>query len=151
VDQAVSILNAAKRAFNLALELAPDDKRGGVFCAVSTDTMIPIHLGILIGTVPDEEKRDKYWRLAKEKADRLSSYKAHASSFQSRSPTHDRWGGAVRATYFIFSFSGFPELLDEALVLKTALLAGLMDPGIADTIAKESKNLYFEKMLTIAA
>lgn len=77
------------------------------------------HLGFVcrIGEVPDD-KADKYFALAVEKGRRLISRYDHSSSFESRDPNADQWGGAVRMNNgWIFSFSGLPELADEALML----------------------------------
>jgi hypothetical protein len=51
--------------------------------------------------------------------------------------------GAVRFGELILSFSGLPELGDEAAMLKTAKLASAEFGVVAERIAKRSKNPYW--------
>lgn len=70
-----------------------------------------------IGAVGGPDKKVKYRKLAAEKAMRLREHPEHVTSWQSRDPDHDRWGGAIRTNDgWVFSFSGLPELWDEALL-----------------------------------
>lgn len=76
------------------------------------------------GEIP-EEKKEKYSSYSKEKASRLYSKisthlpTTHTTSYQSRNSEKEEWGGAVYGNYhelsLIFSFSGMPELIDEAI------------------------------------
>ena len=87
--------------------------------------------------------KTKAWEhetMAREKAWRLVSHTGHETSFESRDPVAEvrvydesrmhypvrteqwgHWGGAVRGNRYVFSFSGFPELLDEAMMFVLAI------------------------------
>lgn len=117
----------ANRAHHIAVRIemafkdhSPTDilggRRGGYLCVAEGDTGNP-HFTVLVGGSVSQEKLPKYYRLAHEKAVRLARNPKHISSFQSRDGK-ERFGGAVRTLNgWILSFSGFPELIDEALVL----------------------------------
>ena len=110
-------------------------KTGGYFIVKKYITMSggvfrPI---IPVGKIP-VDKDEKYSFLAREKAERLSkdiSDTDHLTSYESRDPAFifpenhqlwGKWGGAVLVNMFtIYSFSGFPELVDEAFVCWVAL------------------------------
>ena len=103
----------------LALDLSDDVHRGGYLCIADNATGAPLDVVKLGDPLPAKEGR--YEELAKEKAWRLATRPWNDTSYQSRDPVRDRWGGAVRAGNHIFSFSGLtPDLLDEALVLVVA-------------------------------
>jgi len=104
-------------AFRRTNDVLPEhDKRlGGFFCIANGKTGLP-YLVKVVGN-PPEDKREAYFFFAREKARRLAEHPEHMSSWESRNPELDQWGGAVRRGDFIFSFSGLPELADEALIL----------------------------------
>ncbi len=110
--------------FNHATFAMPDPVRipdargkGGYLCVASLDGYI---LGILgLGKI-SKLKADKYFGLCQEKAKRLAANPDHLSSWQTRDESKNQFGGAIRTNYVILSFSGFPELLDEAYVLHLA-------------------------------
>ncbi len=112
------ILGRANNAVQTAL-MTLEDRTGGYFCLAEQNGRILTLT--LLGTIPDLEKAKKYRHFAEEKALRLAEHSRHVSSWQSRDPKHDKWGGAIRTSNLIFSFSGFPELWDEALMLVTAV------------------------------
>ncbi len=111
--------------------LCPEKRTGGAFhCRHVHDQFgwLDAHATMFAGTYA-EEKALKYWEFAQEKADRLANHfdKGHLSSYQSRAPEKMRWGGAIRTPGgWILSFSGFPELMDEAFMLSVARQAGLI-------------------------
>lgn len=80
-----------------------------------------------------------------EKAMRLAGNPDHISSWQSRNPEMDRWGGAIRAGSLILSMSGMREAADEALMLAVArkILKSPEEQQLLDQIAKLSKNPYW--------
>lgn len=103
----------------LALDLSDDNHLGGYFCIADNASGEPLDVVRLGDPLPTKEGR--YEELAKEKAARLAANPEHDTSYQSRYPVRDRWGGAVRAGNHILSFSGLsPDRLDEALVLVVA-------------------------------
>jgi hypothetical protein len=85
-------------------------------------------------------KFGKYSVLSKEKAERLYRFLSagHLTSYESRNPKAEvaisgriefwgHWGGAILISkQLIFSFSGLPELLDEAFVCFIGIKSGLM-------------------------
>lgn len=102
-----------------------------------------------VGRVDDPEKAAKYAGLSVEKAERLRTAIAthgHVSSRQSRDPERGRWGGAIRTQDYsdecrdgiILSFSGLPELADEAFVVALAFWMPNIGFSDVDTIAKVS-------------
>ncbi len=95
-----------------------------------------------IGTIKPG-KRALAKRRAQEKPRRLSRHRDHVSSYQSRNEKRDRWGGAIAARNFYLSFSGLPELCDEALVLIVGRTLGLLTDRQARQIAGKSKNGLF--------
>ncbi|MBP6943046.1 MAG: hypothetical protein KBB55_03305 [Candidatus Buchananbacteria bacterium] len=101
--------------FNQSL---PDyDRRfGGFFCLLGVwqpETPILIQQ---VGEQP-EEKRINSFGFCQEKAQRLARNPDHCSSWQSRNVALRHYGGAIRCGEYIISFSGLPELGDEAMML----------------------------------
>lgn len=92
------------------------------------------------------DKHAKYCEISLEKAMRIYRNQ-DASSWMSRDPDNDKWGGAIVAGRFILSFSGLPELADEALML--ALGREMSWISIEDVmgLATVSNNEYIGKLL----
>lgn len=151
IEQALrSIIRAVGQAIPAFQGLPdwPKDRSGGYFC-LADGAGVPIII-VKVGE-PSIEKREKYRQFCIEKAARLAQFEGHQSSWQSRDPDYDMWGGAVRIKKnddeFIFSFSGFPELADEALMLLTAHVffghdAQVIGPKLYE-IARISSNFYW--------
>jgi len=112
-----------------------------------------------IGTCP-AEKEDKYRNLAQEKAHRLFSDWLRdpltISSWQTREPKLDRWGGAVSFPIIgerspscdIISFSGLIEPADEALGLMLGYQFNLAtDPSFAERVISISANKVYREMM----
>ncbi len=101
---------------------------------------------IMLGDIP-KEKQEKYLQLSLEKGDRLyKNYKTSFkifSSWQTRQPDNDKWGGAIRVNRYILSFSGLSELLDEALVLEVALTMNWENSHRLYEISQVSNNIYY--------
>ncbi len=101
---------------------------------------------IMLGEVP-KEKQEKYLSLSLEKGQRLfRNYRLNFqdfSSWQTRNPDKDLWGGAVRTEKYILSFSGLAELLDETLVLEMALTMNWSNPYRLYEISKKSNNYFY--------
>ena len=102
-----------------------------------------------IGDFP-EEKAEKYFRLSQEKAHRvysdwLRNPNETISSYQTRNPEENKWGGAVlfnKDKGNIVSFSGLSEIADEALSLSLGFYLELMQD--------ESYEKEFEKIVKIS-
>lgn len=147
---AASVIRAFDQAIPIFKELPdwPDDRQGGYFCLAEGATGIPI---VIIKIGETSMKNERYLLFCIEKSRRLAGLPEHRSSYESRNPDQDMWGGAVRVKKntddFIFSFSGFPELADEALMLLTAHIfyghdAQVIGPKLYE-IARVSNNHYW--------
>lgn len=145
--------NALFEIINLCPDLPGNDspeKVSGFFTVLDTRTG-EIVKTMEIGKVP-EEKREKYYKLSQEKAKRLYAHPEHLSSWQSRNPDQGEWGGSIRIENYIFSFSGLPELIDEALMLVLAHRFHWLDYGQGLEISFLSNNPFFQMLqLTINA
>ena len=108
--------------------LRAEKRFGGYFC-VADEHGNPLLL-IPIGSIADG-KAEKYRTFCLEKAKRLASYRSHDLSRESRNPDREQWGGAVKAWPYIFSFSGFPEELDELLMFMVAVKTKTMSKEVA--------------------
>lgn len=131
------ICDVVGRAVYRAKELLSDpDKSGGYFCLLDIKTGA-ILITTIIGSV-DPAKAERYRQLAEEKALRLYRYyqlgMLHVSGWQSRNEANDEWGGSVLGNRYIYSFSGFPPLYDEAISLATAFQTNDMPVQRAENI-----------------
>ena len=111
----------------------------------------------------DSEKKEKYSCLSTEKSLRLKKNikLGHLTSYQSRNPEGNvcvgkvnrieqwgHWGGAVLVSeHYILSFSGLPELLDEAFVCFLALKSMLMSREQFTKIKKLRKDNPYLKLI----
>ncbi len=103
-----------------------DGREGGYLTVMNAETG-EIEHHFEIGVI-SEEKADKYSAFSKEKAVRLfKNHKAHGhvTSYESRNVPENKYAGAVLVGNKILSFSGLPELSDEALMYGLAALCGL--------------------------
>lgn len=135
-----SLVNLAHRALNETLEHteADEEHRGGFLCILTPGMPAP-DLVTWIGECP-WHRAERRFRLSQEKATRLAAHPDHFSSWQSRNPDKDQWGGAIRTRGPIVSFSGLPEKADEAICLATAWRCGLIDTVTIDELVKVSDN-----------
>lgn len=127
------------------LRTQPDlSGRTGGLLSVRHPDGIP-HLVLILGEIP-EEKVGKYYDFSLEKGFRLSLNASpplcHLSSWESRDPEKNKWGGAIVAGDTIFSFSGFPELVDEAFSLYIAWALRLLTADEVFKIARISQNRF---------
>lgn len=104
-------------------------KSGGYFC-LQEISIVGMHIlpnKIFGKPFRDKERREMAQLYATEKSVRLLHHPEHELSSQSRRPSSDQWGGAVRGTSltiggeFILSFAGLPEMLDEVVMLLAAI------------------------------
>ncbi len=138
-----------------------ENHEGGYFsvrCIDCEDTVISQKVGKF-----SLDKKEKYSCLSPEKSLRLKKYirQGHLTSYESRNPEGNvlvgqdnrieqwgHWGGAVLANkYYIFSFSGLPELLDEAFVCFLGLKSGLMSRTQFVQIKKRRTDNPYLKLL----
>ncbi len=117
-------------------------REGGVFCVKNARTNSLLLLAP-VGRFP-EKKSARYFSFAQEKATRLyfkvKRGSRHLTSWQSRDEEKQRYGGAILADDLILSFSGLPELADEAVVAYVAFLFNLIGFSTALEIANTSNN-----------
>jgi hypothetical protein len=143
-----SLLYAAQKTIIALTELpnnVSEGKEGGFLTIRDKDTG-HILITLLIGRVP-HEKAVKYHELSQEKGGRLHNRiclgENHISSWQSRNPDNGLWGGAIATEKFVVSFSGMPELGDEAIVLLIAMQMKWLNQQEAEVIASTSQNSFF--------
>jgi hypothetical protein len=101
---------------------------------------------VLLRHMGPAEAMEKYEIVSKEKGERLFNHPEHFSSWESRDPENKQWGGAIRTLTFIFSFSGLPELGDEAVMLVSAVRLKYLSYADAVRIAAISNNPFFQKL-----
>jgi hypothetical protein len=151
----VRIVDEVGKAIKLLVDL-PDNPRpeskGGYLSIFSGKTGVLL-FSVLIGEVPPE-KVEKYSNLSREKAQRLLKNPGHLSSWQTRNPEEDKYGGAIRVILetgqeFIFSISGFPEVGDETVVLVSAISTLGFNAKRAEEIAKISGNDLFNHLYKV--
>jgi hypothetical protein len=141
---------------SLYLQISGDqDHSGGYFCLMKEESGQILYVQ-KICDIPDvidpdfDRKAFKYCYFAIEKAVRLFQSIDVRSSWMNRNPDKDQWGGAIRVhvegSGLILSFSGLPELADEAIVLSAAVRRGLMSYKDAAEIAELSNNEFFFNM-----
>lgn len=107
---------------------------------------------------PETQKVFRYQHnSAEEKVRRLAGNPEHRSSFQSAdlhlpAAERTRFAGSIRVgADLIFSFSGLPELLDEAVMLVLAVRTKFLSREEAAEIAMISKNEhYYTNVMMIA-
>jgi len=132
------------------------DREGGYFYvsdgARDWDHFVPFQIGF-VPLTRIEKCRD----LSQEQARRLIAHPDHLSSYESRDPNEGmwgHWGGAIRIKGTIFSFGGFSELENEALMLMLARVHYGLDPEVLpllQRIAALSENSYFERLSAVYA
>ncbi len=123
-----------------------EDKTGGCLCIA--DLNGTVHLKSFIGQVP-RVKMAGYWELSEEKARRLSNHQMlsrHVSSWQSRNGQYDRWGGAIKASKYILSFSGLPEMYDEMFMVLVGIGGSYLTSRQAQEIADISSNPHWAQL-----
>ncbi len=112
-----------------------------------------------LGIIPHQDDADpkfrtkarKYLWCSQEKPKRLieMNFKyGHVLSWQSKDVTKNQYGGSVWCGEFAISFSGLPELADEALCLVLAAHFGWITIEQANEYASISQNLYFTSLWT---
>lgn len=150
-----NIRHAIDRYIPVIEEKLRHEKRGGWFCIMEKSRLQwSVILHDCTGVIP-KDKDTKYHRLSYEKAQRLSMNPQHRTSYMSRNERFSQWGGAIRTfsnPEYIFSFSGFPEIWDEALMLAATCDLNLMNAQQAYLIATpEAFDAFMELHLPIQA
>jgi hypothetical protein len=125
----------------------PKPKRRGGYLTVIVRGEPEISLCAVVGSFINDAK--EYLVFSQEKAKRLRTLsRRHVLSSQSRNPDKNRWGGAISAGLRIISFSGLPELVDEAVVTAAAYWLGeITEYEQALRIAEISQNPFTEELI----
>ena len=100
----------------------------------------------VVGFFPSDKRR-KYLEFSQEKGRRLFLNRTHLSSYQSRDVKSKCFGGAIRSKYLILSFSGLPELGDEAVCLALAVHFKWISMEEAKKIISLSDNKIFHALM----
>lgn len=148
--EVITQVEKSVKKIHLLLPPADRDRLRG-YLSVFDAKAEALRMLVMIGNVP-AEKLEKYQRLSIEKASRLAKYwklYKHYSSFESRNPEEEKWGGAIYVgDHTIFSFSGLPdELADEAVLLHATSV--LFEGSFAETakyIVSKTRNEYLARM-----
>ncbi len=140
-------------ATDLLREAGQPDKSGGYLVVFRTAYPIAYTNPALIAALgfSPADTVERRIAVATEKCRRLESGagQGHLTSYESRDPEGGRWGGAVRADPYILSFSGLPELWDEAAMLVLAIcLFQLCESDVLGRISEE-RNPYLRPLLRV--
>lgn len=137
----------------------------GIFCIDSSEGLIQERRALIGGRgdrTTNYARRFQYVGYCHEKANRLylnALQFNHLTSYLSRDPSADQWGGAVIITFpgvgsrYILSCSGLPEKADEVFCLLVALLAHPDSPELlryVKLLANNSDNEYWDPFYAVA-
>ncbi len=148
-----TIVRRSARIMNIVASnvagVAQFTKKGGSYGALHIRgediSKYPVMVTAFYGTEPPTTRS---YRLAVEKAERLAQNPSHATSYESRIPGHEMYGGAIRIPpgcgIGYLSWSGFSEEEDEAFMLSVALRAGIIELPYAKMIVQHTGNRAFE-------
>lgn len=141
-------LDAAERVITVAIRLIREsgvqDKEGGYFAMYDIGRA---NLALLASIGYNlQSKVEARQQVSQEKCTRILA-NGHSTSYVSRDPTAGRWGGAVRGTEYIFSFSGLPELWDEAAMFVLAIRLGQLVKSDVLTKINEERNPHLRPLL----
>lgn len=155
-----------KRALGLLKE--DEEERAGGYLSVAIPSLFPRVFRMPFGEMRFD-KSGRYSELCMEKWLRLRRSEFSIwTSFETRNPNASivlstgeysdlgEWGGATRATstgatYLgdFLSFSGLPELWDEAVVFVLAIALGWLDRGFVLERISEDRNSHLRRLLTV--
>ncbi len=153
IDQLVfqeRVLVAANHAFSRARTLFGnekgwEDRPGAYFCLADGHTGMPILIAKL--GEPDPAKAEKYLAFCQEKVKRLAQNPAHLTSYESRNPGEDQWGGAIRANDdSLLSLSGQPELGDEGIVMTIAEALDMTNVERLAEMVSRGNQAYWQRL-----
>lgn len=119
-----------------------DGRRGGAL--VIADESGDIMFNLLAGS-PDPNRWGTYQGFAVEKVGRLARRREHLTSWESRDPDTNRYGGAIRiiapdgSYHYLIGFSGLPEDKDTPYALLVAVRANLISAEEARRIASRAR------------
>lgn len=132
----------------MAVALINDPVRRGLYAFVGTarnDQEFQPFFHEPIGIVPPD-RAEKYMKFSAEKPWRAYQL-GDVTSFTSRDPDNNQWGGGIVTGGWLIGVSGLPEQWDEAVVVVSAVLSGLESADWAATIAAKNANGYIMSLL----
>ncbi len=144
-EQVTEIATWCLREYNRRVEIGK--QRSGFYVTVM-DQFGSVLYQALIGELT-AEKAMKYKLFSLEKANRLKDHPDHVSSFQTRNPEINAYGGAVRGSIIgiLISISGLPDDKDdEAYAAFIGVRQNWLTPGDAGEILKVSDNQIFKTL-----
>ncbi len=130
-------------------------KRGGGYLCITPwrhgerITRMPI-LVAEIGIVERIHAAEAF-RNCQEKVARLADHPEHWTSWESRNPEREQWGGAIRTRKYLLGFSGFPELLDQAYVYRLSMKLELEPLVTAEWIGRITGDVNFTEWQRLLA
>lgn len=151
------LLSVAERVVDVALELIKNsginDKTGGIFYCLNWSTgkfLLMANIGY-----NDPKQVPARMAVAQEKAYRtflLTGRTSFVTSYDSREPALGLWGGAVgiqsrKGDDLVLSFSGLPELWDEAAMFVTAVRSHLVSQYMVLAQISEERNPHLRPLL----
>ena len=153
-DLAFKLHRAAEHVMLLLRGLHPEILEekgflGGYLYVASRDKPTLPLLAVALGD--DSERFPEYYVYACEKANR-TTLSEDLSSWKSRDFDKEQYGGAISThsvscgQNMVISFSGMPELVDEALCLGIAVSTRLIPLTMAQEIADISDNNLFREL-----
>jgi hypothetical protein len=145
----IRVVLSAERNVQLILGLLAErgeEKTGGYFCLVSKEQSRQILAVIQFGSL-SAELATQYSNYVLEKVERLDAHPDTLASHETRDEAKHRFGGAIRASGYLLSFSGFTEDADEALVLLVAMEKELLTQAEALDIARRTGNTFFTEQV----
>ncbi|MBX4195957.1 hypothetical protein KW796_03360 [Candidatus Parcubacteria bacterium] len=124
-------------------------RKGAVFSVFDSKSPLPERpvLQAVVGYIPPADLDEKYG-YSEEKGRRLLSHPEHMTSRESRDEALDQWTGAVRGESLICSISGFPEKVDEALMLAVLVDMQFLSSDDALKIADTNQEDIYRAMFS---
>lgn len=161
MSQVSHIFSVAERVVDVAVVLIKesgiDDKTGGIFYCLNWSTgkfLLMASIGY-----NDPKQMPARMAVAQEKAYRvfvLTGMTTFVTSYDSRNPDLGLWGGAVGIrgrndrSDLVLSFSGLPELWDEAAMLVTAVPSHEMSEDMVLAHISDERNPHLRPLLAAA-
>ncbi len=138
----------AERIISVAVDLlrrnGQSDKEGGYFAVFEIGRANLVLLASIGYNL--QSKIEGRQQVSQEKCTRILA-NGHPTSYESREPVAGRWGGAVRGEGYIFSFSGLPELWDEAAMFVLAIKLGQLHKSEVLRQISEERNPHLRPLL----
>lgn len=147
IDCADYIVRATSRILS-----SPNEEFRGGYLVVHEVASNSVELLIRLGSF-NPEKAPQQIEFAMEKAARLHLYilasQHDFASYDTRDPDKNLWGGAINAHEYIYSFSGLPELWDEAAMFVLAIHLGNLQAAEVLEHLREERRMALQQLLHV--